>query len=112
MSRWTYKTEQVTVEGNTVEVRGLTYGERIAFAKASREARDGNGDRQKIPGLLLKYGCVGVTDQDIDEMPAELIGAATDKILDLTGLKLAGVDDAPTNPADPLETPAPEKKAP
>lgn len=111
MSRWTYKTEAVTVGGNTVDVRSLTYGERIAFGKASREARDGNGDRQQIIGTLLKFGCVNVSDQDIDEMPAELIEAATDKILELTGLKLGG-GDAPTDPSEPIAGSPGEKKAP
>lgn len=90
MSRWTTKTEKVTVGENSVKVRGMTHDERQEMFRRSKAAKTGEGDALAVQSYVLKTGCIGepaYSDQDISDMPAELSDAAGEKILELSGIK-------------------------
>lgn len=97
MSRWKYRTEKVTIDENTVTVRGLTAGERLAFAEVSKKMRDakaaGTTDpaaNQSVPRMVAKFGIVAeppLTDEDLTDMPGNLLDAVVTKILELSGVK-------------------------
>lgn len=113
MSRWKYKTAEVTVGENTQKVRGLTVGERKKFAIASMEIKAGNRPATDLPGMIVGFGCIdpSLTKEDVEAMPSDLLDAAVSKIMSLTGFKdeekkdLASDDALPTFPA--LDQPPP-----
>lgn len=103
MSRWKYKVASVTVDENTVSVRGLTAGERMEFAEQSRKAREERAAASEsptvvvralpsalaVPRLVAKLGVVDppLTDEDVETMPGDLLDAVVTKILELSGVK-------------------------
>lgn len=107
--RWKYPTETVTVGPNSVTVRGMTFGERIQFAAKRKEQKDA-GDQRKgfeMTGMLAKFGIVEpkLTDQEISEMPGDLLEAAVEKIMALSGMKADPKEKkAETEPAAAPET--------
>jgi len=96
-SRWKYRTELVTVDDNSVTVRGLTAGERMQFAETSKKMRDAKtagglelGAALSVPKMVARFGIVAdppLTDDDIAGMPGDLLDAVVTKILELSGVK-------------------------
>jgi hypothetical protein len=94
--RWKYKTATVTVDENTVTVRGLTVGERAEFAevsktlKAQRDAGEASPRAaMHVPRMVAKFGIVAeppLEDADVLAMPGDLLDAAVTKILELSGV--------------------------
>lgn len=107
MSRWKYRTEKVTVDENTVTVRGLTAGERQRFAevsksrKAARDANQDPGDPLAVPKLVAKFGVIdpALSDEELEAMPGDLLDAAVNKILELSGVKGDEKDEKKETPA-------------
>lgn len=90
-SRWKYKTEKVTVDENTVTVRGLTAGERVEFSDTSKKVKAGEIPASQVPRMVVKMGCTdALSDEDVTAMPGELLDAACTKILELSGVKGGG----------------------
>lgn len=89
MSRWKHKTETVTVDENTQEVRGMTAGERKQFAEASKEIKDGKRSPATLPYLIAGFCAVNpaVTPEDIEAMPSDLLDAIVSKAMLLSGFK-------------------------
>jgi hypothetical protein len=91
MTKWTYKTETVEVDGNKVEVRGMTAGERKQFSVASAKAaaKEEGADPAQLPMMVAKFGSVNpkITDEDFDTIPGALLEAVVMKILELSGIK-------------------------
>lgn len=89
MSRWTYRTETVTVGANSQNVRQMTAGERKQFAIASRDIKAGKGEANDLPALIAGFGCVDpkVTKEELAEMPSDLLDAVVAKIMELTGFE-------------------------
>lgn len=105
--RWKYRQDTVTVGENSIVVRQLTAGERRDFAAASGKVRNGEMKGGDLPLMLMKFASISpriTTDEDVAEMPPELLDACTHKILELTGLKVGEIKAA----AAELESP--EKK--
>lgn len=115
MSRWKYRTESVTVDENTVTVRGLTAGERTQFAETSKKVKEakaaGTTDpaaAMSVPRMVAKFGIVAnppLTDDDLTTMPGDLLDAAVTKILELSGVKSekkAGTEAEPAAEELPL----------
>jgi hypothetical protein len=111
VSRWKYRTETVTVDENSVTVRGLTAGERTQFAETSKRVKDakaaGNvdpGAAMNVPRMVAKFGIVAnppLTDDDLTSMPGDLLDAAVTKILELSGVKA----EKKADPAEPEDLP-------
>lgn len=109
MSRWKYRTEAVTVDENTVTVRGLTAGERMQFAETSKKIKDAKAagttepaTNMSVPRMVAKFGIVAdplLTDQDLTDMPGDLLDAAVTKILELSGVKGDEKDEKKEPPA-------------
>jgi len=97
VSRWKYRTETVTVDENTVIVRGLTAGERTHFMETSKKIKEakaaGTTDTaaaMSVPRMVAKFGIVTdptLSDEDLTTMPGDLLDAAVTKILELSGVK-------------------------
>lgn len=95
MSRWKYRTATVTVDENTVTVRGLTAGERKEFAEASKKSREAKeagtpgASPLDVPRLVARCGVIDpkLTDEDIESMPGDLLDAVVLKVLELSGVK-------------------------
>lgn len=87
MSRWAYRVEKVTVGENSQKVRQLTAGERKEFAKVSKQIKAGEREKDELPALLAGFGCTEptLTPEEIAQMPADLLDACIEKIMDLTG---------------------------
>ena len=100
MSRWKYKTATVTVGENSQEVRQLTHNERLEFAAQSKKIKADQGDANAILTTVLKFGCVGLTDEDVKGMPPDLADACVEKIMALSGLE----DDKPGEKKEPSPT--------
>jgi hypothetical protein len=108
-SRWKYRTEDVTVDENTLTVRGLTAGERMQFAEISKKvkaaAAAGTVDpaaNMSVPRMVAKFGIVAnppLTDEDLTDMPGDLLDAAVTKILELSGVKGDEKDEKKDQPA-------------
>lgn len=112
MSRWKYKTELVTVDENSVTVRGLTAGERLHMSDVQKKGKAlADTDQATIvPGdsavnfsrQVAKCGVINppLTDQDLAEMPGQLLDAVVAKVLELSGVdadeKAEKKDDAAT----------------
>lgn len=90
MSRWQYKTETVSVGGNTQIVRQLTTGEVRKFAEVSKQNKTAENPAQKVDTLsmILKFGChePQASDDDVNDMPPELSEACVHAIMKLSGL--------------------------
>ena len=87
----------VTVGENSVEVRQLTVKERLQFAEASKAIKEGKLERIELPKMVLRAGISGLTEQEAEDMPADLVDAAVNKILELSGL--GGDDEKKGEPA-------------
>lgn len=90
-------------------VRMLTAGERREFAAASAKVRAGELTGGDLPGMLVKFASVepaATSDQEIADLPPDLLDAATSKILELTGLNVR------QDKGEPDEKKAPELKPP
>lgn len=108
-SRWKYRTATVTVDENTVTVRGLTAGERQQFAETSKRLKDakaaGTADpsaAMNVPRMVAKFGIVAeppLTDDDLTAMPGDLLDATVTKILELSGVKADEKDEKKEAPA-------------
>jgi hypothetical protein len=86
VSRWKYVTANVTVGANSIEVRQLTVKERLSFAEASQKVKAGTLDRLELPKMVLQFGVSGLSGEDFETMPADLVDAAVEKILELSGI--------------------------
>jgi hypothetical protein len=100
VSRWVHAQATVKVGDNEQKVRGLTHRERAQFAEASKKIREQKMQATELPALVAGFGCVGLADGDLDDMPAELMDACVEKILDLTGINKDKDDDKPAAPGD------------
>lgn len=109
MSRWAYKTETVTVGGNSQKVRQMTAGERQKFAQFSKDQKAGKADNNDLPALIAGFGCVdpAVTKEELADMPADLLDAVVAKIMELTGFK----DDEKKEP-EPSQSATPQATSP
>lgn len=89
MSRWKYRTEDVTVGENTQKVRGMTQGERTQFAQASADIKEGKRKATELPNLIAGFGCIDpkATPEDIVDMPSDLLDAVVSAIMRLSGFK-------------------------
>lgn len=86
--RWKYRTAVVTVGENSQKVRGLTAGERRAFAEKSKAMKAaGEGGANMLPNFVVQAGAVDptLTDEDVDAMPPDLLDACSEKVFELTG---------------------------
>lgn len=92
MSRWVHATAVVQVGDNEQKVRGLSHRERSQFAEASRKIAGGTMGKHELPEFVAKLGCVGISDEDLAEMPAKLMDECVTRIMELTGLKDAKPD--------------------
>lgn len=108
MSRWKYRTEDVTVGENTQRVRGMTAGERHQFANASKDVKEGKRLATDLPVMIAGFGCIEppATKEEVEAMPSDLLNAVVDKIMEFSGMgkgdekKAAELDpDLPTFPA-------------
>jgi len=97
--RWKYKTDTVTVGENSVVVRQLTVRERLQFANASKAVKEGKLEPIELPKVVLQAGIEGLSDQESLDMPADLVDAAVNRILELSGIR------------DEKKAPAPEEEA-
>lgn len=90
MARWKYKTEPVTVDENTLTVRGLTAGERVKFLdhqKAAKANPTGN-DVLSASRMLAKCGVMEpLSDEDLESIPGDFLTAVVEKIMELSGIK-------------------------
>lgn len=88
MSRWKHKSQTVTVGDNSIEVRGLTGGQRSQFAQASKDIKEGKKPASDLPFMIVAFGAVDPTlsEQEARDMPTDLLDEAVNKILELTGL--------------------------
>jgi hypothetical protein len=87
-NRWKYKTATVTVEENTITVRGLTAGERESFSDLQKKNKAGEGSPQAVARAVVKFGCTdNLSDEDVHSMPGDLLDAACAKIFELSGVK-------------------------
>lgn len=99
-ARWKYRCEKVTVDENTVTVRGLTAGERVAFAETSKKVKAGEVPATAIPHQVVKAGCMdGLSDENVTSMPGDLLDAACRKILELSGVKGGADEEKKEDPA-------------
>jgi len=111
MSRWTYRTDTVTVGPNTQQVRQLTAGERQKFAQFSKDEKAGKADKNELPALIAGFGCINptVSKEEMADMPPDLLDAVVAKIMELTGFK--GDDekkaDSPAQSAERPPSPSP-----
>lgn len=87
--RWKHRTEKVTVDENTVTVRGLTAGEREQFSEASKQVAENKIPGAKLTEMVAKFGVVDpqLADEDLRDMPGVLLEEAVTKILVLSGLR-------------------------
>jgi hypothetical protein len=85
MAKWKYSSELVQVGENSVNVRQLTAKQRTTFATYSADGKQ----PAELPFLVVQLGNAdNLTNDEIDEMPPELLDAAWHKILELTGLRV------------------------
>lgn len=92
MSRWTYLTAIVDVEGNKQTVRCLTAGERQKYIALGKAIRENKELASAIPAAIVGWGAINpiLTDEDVADMPTELLDACVAKIIELSGM---GRDD-------------------
>ena len=85
MKRFKLKEATVTVRGDMILVREITHAERLQWVKTSQE------DHFRGPALLVSLGALDpkVTEDEVGEMPADVVQALTDKIMELSGLSKA-----------------------
>lgn len=109
MSRWTYKTHDVTVGGNTQKVRQLTFGEQKKYLETWKA-----GDQpHALPGIIVGFGAIepSATPEDIESMPPDLLKACFEKILELTGVDVSDqAEDLSTAAAPEIPARPPQKK--
>lgn len=105
MSRWTYRTHDVTVGDNTQKVRSLTAGERKQFAAISSEIKSGKKNANELPAMIAGFGCIEpkLSDDELETMPPDLMDACVAKIMELTGFK---EDEPEADPEKKAETPS------
>ena len=115
MSRWTYKTDFVEVDGNRQKVRQLTAGERIKFAEFSKKSRQQNQEEgfniNDLPLLIASFGCIEPTlsMDELRDAPPPMLDAMVSKIMELTGFDPAndeGEDSAEKKAAAGEDPPA------
>lgn len=88
-ARWKYRTEKVTVDENTVTVRGLTAGERIKFAEFQKERKEKGLPATDITRRVAQFGVIDpqLEAADLETMPGDLLDAVVQKIMELSGVK-------------------------
>lgn len=110
MSRWKYKTATVAVGENSQTVRQMTADERAWLAgeraKLGDPKKADRAEQMRLQRELVQRASINpeLTDQDVKEMPSDLVDACAGKIMELT----LGPD---WNKSDGDEDGAPEKKA-
>lgn len=89
MSRWKYRNETVTADGNTVVVRELTTGERSEFLKLHKAQQEAKGSPLDTQAKVLRWAIIeptGLTDEDVASMPPALNDKAIEAVLRLSGI--------------------------
>ena len=94
-ARWKYRTEKVTVDENTVTVRGLTAGERVKFAEFQKERKEKGLPATDITRRVAQFGVIDppLEAADLESMPGDLLDAAVQKIMELSGVKTDEKDE-------------------
>lgn len=110
MSRWTYRSDTVTVGPNSQKVRQLTAGERRTFADTSKAIKEGKAEARDLPYLIAGFGCIDpqLSKDELHDMPTDLLDACVDRIMKLTGFREDEDEDekkalaASVLPTDPI----------
>ncbi len=103
--RWKYKTAVVTVDENSVTVRGLTIGERLQLANAERQheadVKAGKVSEYDSTRAICKLTVIDPApdSEDFDTMPTELMLAAVKKVIKLTAGSLDEKKDEAPEPS-------------
>ncbi len=100
-ARWKYRTAKVTVDENTVTVRGLTAGERLKFAEYQKERKEKGLPATEVTRKVAGFGIIEpeLAEGDLDTMPGDLLDAVVRKIMELSGVKPDDEKDEKKDPA-------------
>lgn len=100
-TRWKYRTTTVEYEGNVLELRELTAGERQAFIELNKQVKAGEKRAIDLGYYLLTSTAVGgLSAEEVAEMPQEFFDKACE-----AATKLAGMGDPEKKATDPAVHP-------
>jgi hypothetical protein len=82
MSKFKLKESTVVVRDEKVRVRELTHGERLQWIRGTTD------DRFRGPALLLSFATLEpkFTEEEVGELPADVVTAVSSEILKLSGM--------------------------
>ncbi len=95
------KEATVAVREESIRVRELTHGERIKWVKTVGE------DQMRGPACIVALGALEpkLTEEEVGELPADVVSAVVEKIMELSGM-LRKPDQKEPNAGGAVSVPA------